>query len=103
MPYIKSLAVIPNVEIHFSTIPEWSGGSIPYSRVEHCKFLIVDKKYGWLGTSNWGKSYFHTSRNMGIVFKSKYAAKIIHKMFYKSWNSEYTNLILPDEKRKSTK
>lgn len=90
LPYIKSLAVIPNIKIHFSTIPEWSGGYIPYSRVEHCKFLIVDKQYGWLGTSNWGKSYFYTSRNMGIVFKSNYVAKIIHKMFYKSWNSKYT-------------
>ena len=95
LPYIESLAIIPNIKIHFSTIPEWSGGFIPYSRVEHCKFLIVDKKYGWIGTSNWGKSYFYTSRNMGIVFKSKYVAEIIHKMFYKSWNSKYTYLVVP--------
>jgi len=93
LPYLKSLAVIPNVKIHLSTIPEWSGGFIPYSRVEHCKYLVVDKKYGWIGTSNWGKSYFHMSRNSGIIFKSKYVAEIIHKMFYKSWNSKYTYLI----------
>jgi len=93
LPYIKSLAVIPNIEIHFSTIPEWSGGFIPFSRVEHCKFLIVDKKSGWLGTSNWAKNYFHTSRNMGIVFKSNFVAEIIRKIFYKSWNSKYTYLV----------
>ncbi len=39
------------------------------------------------------KSYFHMSRNSGIIFKSKYVAEIIHKMFYKSWNSKYTYLI----------
>ncbi|MEA3495742.1 MAG: phospholipase D-like domain-containing protein [Bacteroidota bacterium] len=103
LPYLNSLAMIPNVKIHFTTIPEWSGGQIPYSRVEHCKFLLVDEQYGWLGTSNWAKDYFYKSRNMGIVFESKFVAEIIHKMFYKSWDSEYTNLILPNEKRKSTK
>jgi len=100
LPYIKSLAVIPNIKIHFSTIPEWSGGFIPFSRVEHCKFLIVDKKSGWLGTSNWAKNYFHTSRNMGIVFKSNFVAEIIHKMFYKSWNSKYTYPIKIEKKYK---
>jgi len=48
LPYIKSLATIPNIEIHFSSILKWSNGFIPYARVEHCKFMKVEKNTaGW--------------------------------------------------------
>ena len=56
-----------NIEVKLVTIPEWSGGFIPFARVIHAKYLVVDAEHSWLGTSNWSKDYFFKSRNVGIV------------------------------------
>ena len=52
LPWIKSLAVLPQVEIRFTNIPEFTAGFIPFARVEHAKFLTVDGEALWIGTSN---------------------------------------------------
>ena len=91
--YIKSLHAIPNIEIKFSTIPEASEGYIGYARVEHPKFMVVDEKEFWLGTSNWSKSYFHKGRNLGIIVQNDKLAKRVSKIFLKSWDSDYCNLV----------
>jgi phosphatidylserine/phosphatidylglycerophosphate/cardiolipin synthase-like enzyme len=87
--YIKSLHAIPNIELRFSTIPEASEGYIGYARVEHCKFMVIDDKEFWLGTSNWSKSYFHHGRNLGIIVQNEKMAKRVSGIFMKSWDSEY--------------
>ncbi|MDI6765724.1 MAG: phospholipase D-like domain-containing protein [Bacteroidota bacterium] len=94
--HLKSLSLVPNIQIKFSVLPEWSGGYIPYARVDHCKFLAIDTTKCWLGTSNWEKSYFYTSRNLGIVIKNLNVTQTIKKIFYKSWDSKYTELIQPE-------
>ncbi len=86
---LKSLQVFPNIEIKISSIPEWSGGFIPYARVEHCKYMVVDTQRVWLGTSNWSYSYFHTSRNLALVMSGKWSARLVHRIFRKSWTSPY--------------
>ena len=93
IPYLKSLQVLPNVDVKLSTIPEYSGGYISFARVEHCKLMVVDEKLTWIGTSNWKKNYFYNSRNLGLIIRSKSINKKIMEIFDKSWNSEYTNLI----------
>ena len=40
--YLKSLQVLTNIEVKFSTIPQFSGGFVPFARVEHCKYMTVD-------------------------------------------------------------
>jgi len=87
--YLKSLQVVPNIEVRISTIPPYSGGFIPYGRVEHCKYMVVDDTLAWIGTSNWSYSYFHTSRNLGLVFESGYINSLVHKIFMKGWDSGY--------------
>jgi phosphatidylserine/phosphatidylglycerophosphate/cardiolipin synthase-like enzyme len=88
--YLKSLQVIPNIDIHISKIPQWSGGFIPYARVEHCKYMVVDSTRVWIGTSNWGWNYFYVSRNAGLIIKSKNVNQTVHDIFSRSWNSNYT-------------
>ena len=87
--YLKSLQVVPNIEIRISTIPQWSGGFVPFARVEHCKYLVVDSSLVWLGTSNWSYSYFNSSRNLGLVLESPVTNHLVHRIFLKSWDSEY--------------
>jgi phosphatidylserine/phosphatidylglycerophosphate/cardiolipin synthase-like enzyme len=91
--YIKSLHAIPNVEIKFSTIPEASEGYIGYARVEHCKYMVVDDKEFWLGTSNWSKSYFHNGRNLGLIVQNNKLSERVSAIFDKSWNSPYCKLV----------
>jgi len=93
--YLKSLQVLENVEVKLSTIPGYSGGFIPFARVEHCKYMVVDDSLTWIGTSNWAKNYFYASRNLGLVIKGKSVNSVVLKIFLKSWDSGYTYLIDP--------
>jgi phosphatidylserine/phosphatidylglycerophosphate/cardiolipin synthase-like enzyme len=93
---LKSLATVPNIEVAFTSIPEWSGGYVSFARVEHCKVIIADSEKFWLGTSNHSKSYFHTSRNLGVICTGKQLAGILTRIFDKSWNSPYKQLITQD-------
>jgi phosphatidylserine/phosphatidylglycerophosphate/cardiolipin synthase-like enzyme len=94
---LKSLAVIPNIQVKLSTIPQWSGGFIPYARVEHCKYMVVDGKASWIGSSNWEKEYFYSLRNVGVVVKSVAIAEMLREIFYKSWDSDYSYGVRPCE------
>ena len=90
---LKELSAIPNIEVAFTAIPEWSGGYISYARVEHCKYIVADDTTFWLGTANCEKSYFYTTRNLGVVGKSPFVAGTLSKIFLKSWNSPYKELV----------
>lgn len=94
--HLKSLAVIPNIEVKLSTIPEWSGGFIPFARVDHRKILIIDDSQCWMGSSNWEKSYFYSGRNIGVVVKNLKIVKKLKEIYLKSWNSEYSYNVKPE-------
>ncbi len=93
--HFKELIQYPNFEIRYTEIPDYSGGFIPYARVEHCKFITADSLC-WIGTSNMSYSYFYESRNFGIMFNSRIFAERIRDIFYKSWDSEYAYPIEPN-------
>lgn len=95
--YLKTLSQVPNIEVKFSSIPDWSGGYISYARVEHCKYIVVDSSSFWLGTSNGEKSYFHTSRNLGVIVRYPRLTVRLNKIFMKSWDGPYTELIKPEK------
>jgi len=90
---LKELAAIPNVEVAFTSIPEWAGGYLSFARVEHCKYMVADGEKFWLGTSNCERSYYYGSRNLGIVCASRQLAGKLAEIFLKSWNSPYRELI----------
>jgi len=95
---LKSLEVLPNIEVKLSTIPQWSGGFIPYARVEHCKYMVTDGEVSWVGTSNWERSYFHEARNVGLVVEGKSVGRMLRDVFYKSWDSKYAFQVRPEIK-----
>jgi phosphatidylserine/phosphatidylglycerophosphate/cardiolipin synthase-like enzyme len=92
---LKSLEVLPNVDVKLVTIPQWSGGFIPFARVVHAKYLVVDGTLGWVGTSNWEKSYFHTSRNVGLVVEGAPFAAQLDAFFLRTWNHAYATPVDP--------
>ena len=95
LPHIKSLAVLDNVEVRFTNIPQWSGGFIPFARVEHPKYLVKDGDEAWLGTANWGRDYFHESRNLSFFFAAGPVAGDMARWFDTSWNSPYAEVVDP--------
>lgn len=93
--HFKDLIQYPNFEVRYTSIPDYSGGFIPYARVEHCKFITADSTC-WIGTSNMSYGYFYESRNVGLVVESEKFTQRIRDIFYKSWESEYAYPIEPN-------
>lgn len=93
--FLKDLSRIPNIKIKFSAIPEWSGGYIPYARVEHCKYIISDNDKFWLGTSNAEQGYFYRLRNVGVVVQNARLTHLLRKIFLKGWDGPYVEVVDP--------
>lgn len=91
--HLQSLAVLPRVEIRIITIPEAAQGPIPFARVAHSKYMVVDGKTLWLGTSNWAGSYLNFSRNLEIVVKDEALAARVGRVHAHLWDSSYTTPI----------
>jgi phosphatidylserine/phosphatidylglycerophosphate/cardiolipin synthase-like enzyme len=90
MPHLKSLALIPNLEVRVASIPEAREGHIPYARTVHSKYLVVDGAHLALGTSNWEESYFTESRNLELIFRDSPLAAQAAAIFDRLWTSPYT-------------
>lgn len=84
---LRALAATPNIEVRISQVPEWSGGYIPFARVEHCKLMVADGEWLWLGTSNWDPSYFMSSRNLAITVRHAPLARRVRAIFETSWTA----------------
>jgi len=89
LPYLKSLAVLPNVEIRVVTLPQASTGFIPFARVIHSKTMTIDGKLAWVGTSNWAGGYFDLSRNLEVVMRNEAMARRLAALHEQTWSSPY--------------
>ena len=87
--YLKSLALVPNVEIRIVTLPMASTGPIPFARVIHSKTMEIDGKLAWVGTSNWLGGYFDKSRNFEVVLRNEKMAARIAALHEQTWSSAY--------------
>jgi phosphatidylserine/phosphatidylglycerophosphate/cardiolipin synthase-like enzyme len=92
---LQSLQCLPNIEVRLMTIPEWSGGFIPFARVVHAKYLVVDGEYCWVGTSNWSRNYFYRSRNVGVLVNGTAFGTQLDHFFETGWNSSYAETVQP--------
>ena len=62
-------------------VPRWSGGDVPFARVIHAKYMVVDGERAWLGTSNWEGDYFLKSRNVSVFIDDASFAKRLARVF----------------------
>ncbi len=95
LPHVQSLAVMPHIEVRFTNIPEWSGGFVPFARVEHAKYATCDGRALWLGTANGSRDYFHQSRNVSLFLRGEGATTEADAFFEKSWSSPYAETVDP--------
>ena len=87
--YLKSLAVLPGVEVRIVTLPQASAGFIPYARVVHSKMMVVDGQVAWIGTSNWAGGYLDKSRNLELVVRDETFALRVRELHRQTWDSPY--------------
>ena len=87
--HLKSLSMLPGVEIKIATIPQAQEGFIPFARVIHSKYMVIDDGLAWIGTSNWTGGYLNTSRNLELVMRSEKFAKRLVELHEQLWNSSY--------------
>jgi phosphatidylserine/phosphatidylglycerophosphate/cardiolipin synthase-like enzyme len=95
LPYVKSLAATPGIEVRFSNLPEWSGGFIPYARVEHPKYAVADDEFCWIGTSNWTGEGFHGSRNLSVFISGGRLPATVGNYFETGWQSPFAEPVDP--------
>lgn len=93
---LQNLSDIPNVEIKYSAIPQWTGGYVSFARVEHLKYVVADEAC-WIGSANAEKSYFYNTRNVGFEIINKQFQERVMEIFYKDWNGPYTYQIKSGE------
>ncbi len=81
---------VKGVAVKVASIPQHSSGKIPFARVIHSKYMVVDGQTLWLGTSNWSESYFTRSRNVElIVRRPARVAATVAQVHDRLWGSRY--------------
>ncbi len=95
---IKALSAAPGVSVKISSLPRHSSGFVPFSRVEHCKYMTADGERSYVTNSNWGPGYFLTSRGTAVFMDGAPAAAILEEIFDKAWTGPYA---LPVDRAKS--
>jgi len=85
----------PHLLVKLITIPPAAAGFIPFARVVHAKYLVVDGEHCWIGTSNWERDYFLRSRNVGLLIDNKPIAARLDRFFLDDWESPYAELVDP--------
>jgi len=101
--FLKELSKFKNIEIKISTIPQHSGGFIPFARVDHSKYLISDNDISWVSTTNWESGYFRRSRNVTMIINNNLVNEDLEKVFYNGWTSPYVSFIDVNKKYEPVK
>ena len=87
----KTLAALraldPRIEVRIFTVPAASSGFIPFARVVHAKYCVIDGARGWVGTGNWEPDYFFKSRNVGLLIDGGQIPLQLDAFFAGNWNS----------------
>jgi len=73
--------MLPGITVRYLVIPPHPGGVIPFARVAHAKYLVVDGRELWISSSNWARSYFERSRNVGLVISSPVLGARLDRFF----------------------
>lgn len=89
LSHLRSLSLLPGVSIKVCSIPPSREGYIPFSRVIHSKYMTLDGKTLWLGTSNWSGGYLDSSRNAELVVRDERLAAEAYAVFRRVWDSPY--------------
>ncbi len=69
------------IRVRIVQVADHSSGQIPFARVIHAKYMVVDRARSWVGTSNWEGDYFLKSRNVGVFVEDAAFAERLAAVF----------------------
>jgi len=92
---LQALHAPPGLTVKLVTIPRASSGFIPFARVVHAKYMVVDGESAWLGTSNWERDYFMDTRNVGLIIEGPAFALALERFFADTWQGPYAEQVDP--------
>jgi len=95
---IKSLSQAVNVSVKIASFPVNSNGFVPFSRVDHSKYIVVDGEKALLSTSNWSPDYFTDTRGAALIVEGAAGAAPLEDIFARSWNGPYVTPVDPAKK-----
>jgi phosphatidylserine/phosphatidylglycerophosphate/cardiolipin synthase-like enzyme len=98
MRSLQSLAGVEGIAIRLSSVAPWSGGYVPFARVEHCKYLVADGERAWIGTGNLEPGYFFGSRNVALTIENSKLALAARTSFEASWAAAAASPVTPTSK-----
>ncbi|KAM5239863.1 5'-3' exonuclease PLD4 isoform 1-T1 [Hipposideros larvatus] len=102
-PYLRSLQALSNpkagvsVEVKVFIVPVGNHSNIPFSRVNHSKFMVTEKA-AYIGTSNWSEDYFSSTSGVGLVVSQRNSStqpavatvqEQLRRLFERDWSSRY--------------
>ncbi|XP_077798166.1 5'-3' exonuclease PLD4 isoform X4 [Macaca mulatta] len=101
-PYLRSLQALSNpaanvsVDVKVFIVPVGNHSNIPFSRVNHSKFMVTEKA-AYIGTSNWSEDYFSSTTGVGLVVTQSPGAQPagatvqeqLRQLFERDWSSRY--------------
>ncbi|XP_070214655.1 5'-3' exonuclease PLD4 isoform X5 [Bos mutus] len=78
-------------------VPVGNHSNIPFSRVNHSKFMVTEKA-AYIGTSNWSEDYFSSTSGVGLVVSQRASGaqlgvstvqEQLRQLFERDWSSRY--------------
>ncbi|XP_047652457.1 5'-3' exonuclease PLD4 isoform X3 [Phacochoerus africanus] len=102
-PYLRSLQALSNpaanvsVDVKVFIVPVGNHSNIPFSRVNHSKFMVTEKA-AYIGTSNWSEDYFTSTSGVGLVVSQRAphtqpgtatVQEQLRQLFERDWSSRY--------------
>lgn len=94
LQFMRSLAALDNVQVKLMEIPPGPGPVIPFTRVNHSKYMITDNE-AYITTSNWTPDYFLHTGGVSISFRNAQFQADVQTIFDRDWNSQYSTLLEP--------
>lgn len=96
MTAIRELQRATNIDVALVQVPEHAGGFIPFARVVHAKYMVVDDELSWVGTSNWQGDYFYKSRNVGVLVTDTALGEQLGGLFDGVFGGPYAHIVDPE-------
>ncbi|XP_032260564.1 phospholipase D4 isoform X1 [Phoca vitulina] len=102
-PDLRSLQAFSNpaagvsVDVKVFIVPVGNHSNIPFSRVNHSKFMVTEKA-AYIGTSNWSEDYFSSTSGVGLVVSQRAPSarpgtltvqEQLRRLFERDWDSRY--------------
>eukprot|EP00211_Chloroparvula_japonica_P002197 CAMPEP_0119145220 /NCGR_PEP_ID=MMETSP1310-20130426/37185_1 /TAXON_ID=464262 /ORGANISM="Genus nov. species nov., Strain RCC2339" /LENGTH=436 /DNA_ID=CAMNT_0007137019 /DNA_START=227 /DNA_END=1537 /DNA_ORIENTATION=+ len=87
--YLTSLDVLNGLEVILIQLPRQEHAEyVPYTRVNHCKYMVTDKT-ALISTSNWSGDYFTTTLGASLVTDSPRMRQDVELVFERDTASQY--------------